>query len=176
MKIPVVGTALLSCLIGACVYHIDTAIPPDAMIGDGSLVGDWHSADSERAVITEGSGSTYRIEFTDGDGRNMTLHGRLGRLGNDTVLEIWPAFGDAAEDWPAGRQILVLAIAADEVIIRPLNADSIGAALERDRHVSHLARSDNIIITAAAPELIEFLKTYIRRPGYLGEPQVWRRS
>jgi hypothetical protein len=174
----IISAAVVSCCVSGCVYHIDTAIPEEALYSDPTLVGTWSAGNSElgRVVITSGGGHNYRLEYSDHDGMIKLLHGRLGRLGEHTVLEVWPAFADVDDDWPTGRFLVVLDIRADEIRSWSLSRDSIGAALKSGgTEVPHLTRKGDLILTTPSSVLFAQVTSYLNRAGFLDDEDIWRR-
>lgn len=129
-KIPVM--VVLSGLLGACVYHIDTAIPAELVEFNPALVGTWMGDDdTERVVIASGWGAGYRIEYTERNGTIDVFHGRSGRLGNRSVLEVWPAYRDA-DGWPVGRLLLVIDLTGSDMVVRLLDTAALRRAPQGD--------------------------------------------
>src|SRR5262245_54239584 len=100
--------------LAGCVYTIDTAVPNDRLRSDATLVGTWYASDSSRVVITAAD-QGYHLEYRDEDGSTGVFHGRFGRLGERTVLEVRPAFGPPDDKWPMGRSLFIVDIRSDEI-------------------------------------------------------------
>jgi hypothetical protein len=170
----IASTLFLTWSLGACVYQVDTAIPDSLARFEPGLVGTWVS-ERDTAVITSSDDLAYRIAFHGGDGDSMQFDGRSGSLGDRTVLEILPAFGDD-NDWPVGRMLLVVDVAGAEVRLRVLEADSLRApGAGRAPAIPYVARGNDVILTAATAQLVPALREHVRRPGVLTGEQIWRR-
>ena len=167
---------MLTCSLAACAYHIDSAIPETAASFDSRLVGTWES-ESDTVVVTASEGSSYRIEWRDSDGEQVVLHGRSGRLGDRTVLEITPYLGGEHSQWPVGRLLMVLNVTDAEVMTWMLHPDSLRApASGGPAPISYIASGDDdIVLTAPTTQLAPALAAYIRRPGVLKTGDRWRR-
>jgi hypothetical protein len=168
-----------SLSLGACFYTLDSALPPERITFDSTLLGTWVSSDSERAVVTSTDDERYLIDYTDNDGKGGSFFGILGTLGEATVLEVWPATDPELEDWPVGRMQLVLGIAPDSVVTRAFDSDSIRSALESGTlDVAHVGGSEreDLILSAPTADLARALEAQLGRAGALGEPGIWRRA
>ena len=166
-----------SLMLGACVYHLDTAIPEGQSKFESRLVGTW-IAEGDTAIVTARSGSAYRIEYRNDEGDRVTFHGLLGSLGDRTVLEVVPLLaGTDSDEWPTGRLLFVVTIAADQLTTQALSVGAMRAAAAKEpAAIPHLMRGDEIILTAPGPQLITTLRAQLDRPGALDAASVWRRS
>src|SRR5262245_24143725 len=144
----ILASMVLSSWLAACVYSIDSAIPDDLLRSDAALAGTWYANDSARVVITTSRDQgLLTLDFRNQDGGTQRFHGRLGRLGEKSVLEAWPAFGPIENDpWPMGRSLFVIDARPDEIRARSLAADSVTAALKREGgNFPYLVRGNDLI-------------------------------
>ena len=172
-----VAGALAFALLGsACVYQVDTAIPDGESRFDPALIGTWVT-EADTATISAGRHGAYRIEYRDDQGDTVRLEGRLGKLGERTILEVTPLLaGDESGDWPVGRLLLVLTINGTEARTQLLNAATMRAAVARDpAGLPYIRRGDNVILTAPSAQLMPSLRAFIGRPGALDDPATWKR-
>lgn len=174
--------ALASSLsLGACyfTYTLDSAIPPDQVNFDSTLLGTWMGPDSLHAVLTPRDNERYLIDLTNGEGNRASFVGKLGKLGEATVLEVWPGTDPDPGDWPVGRMQLVLEIAPDSVVMRFFDPDPIRAALRGcslDMPYIGASGYENLILGAPTAELARALTAQLGRPGALTNPGIWRRG
>jgi hypothetical protein len=167
---------VLSCSLAACTYHVDSAIPETAASFEPRLVGTWES-ESDTVVVTASEGSSYRIDWRDSEGGPVVFHGRTGRLGDRTVLEITPYVGGEPSQWPVGRLLMVLTVTDAEVRTWMLHPDSLRArASGGAAPIPYIASGDDdIVLTAPTAQLAPALAAHIRRPGVLKTGDRWRR-
>jgi len=180
---PICSAALLVCALGACenhVYIVDAVVPDDAYAFDPALVGSWVSDGAERAVVTAHSYSAtrdsfYLVQHTKRDGKVTRLIAARAQLGEQVVLELRQA--DYVEtQWPSTGMLLVVSVDGDTLTMSYLGRDSLRVALARgDIRLSSLEQDDDVILTDSTSRLGPALTHYLRRPGVLGEAQVWRR-
>jgi hypothetical protein len=165
----------LTAVAGGCLYHLDPLVQEGSAYLDPALVGVWES-DSERAVITA-IGSGYQIVFSGRHQEDTRFHGRLGRLGEQSVLEVWPAALDPDESWPVARYLILIRIDGDVLVTRTLSEDSMLATVQRDPgRWPHLYDGSTLVLTAPREVLAAALAEYLLEPGALDDPQVWRRA
>ena len=125
----------------------------------------------------------YLVSYTDGEGKVGSFEGRLGRLGDRLVLDVWPA--PRATDLPrpyagllvAGHLLLTLNVGPDEIRVAALEPDSLLAALDAGEvHLAHGRSEDQLILHGTTEDLRSALGAYVARSGALSEPDVWRRA
>lgn len=166
--------ASAAVILTACVYHIDSMVPPGSE-GPVTLAGTWTSG-SERAVVNRVDQSEYRIEYTDGD-ESLSLMARWGTLEAHSVLELRPGDGLTDVDWPVARLILIVELAGDTARTRALETDSVRAAVARgDLALPYLVIDEDLILTAPGAAMLKALAAFTSRPGVLTEQQVWHRQ
>jgi hypothetical protein len=179
----------ISLLLGGCslVLSVDPIILESEAAFDPRLIGSWEGVDSsERATITH-DGKEYSIEYTEGagpPGNESSTHlfgGRLGRLGERLVLDVWPEReGGSVHDallLPA-HLLIQIEIEADEIRMATLDHDAMAAALERGGlSLAHSRREegDLLLLLASSSELRSALGPYLETPEALEEPMIWRR-
>ncbi|UCC49654.1 MAG: hypothetical protein JSV41_05710, partial [Gemmatimonadota bacterium] len=167
----------------ACVLSIDPIVLETDATLDQRLLGTWEEvSDSDRAVISRASESTYAIEYTS-DGKVMRLEARLGSLGGRSVLDVWPTprDGDLPELYAglmvAGHLLLVIDIGSEEIRVAALEPDSLLAGLRTEQpQLAYRRSEDQLVLYGTTEELRAALGPYLTKPGALGEPGVWRRS
>ena len=163
-------------MLGACVYTVDNAIPPGQASLDPALIGTWITG-SDTAVVSAGTGGTYRIRYSGDDGQAVHFEGRAGRLGQRTILELIPLFGgDETGDWPVGKLLVVVSVSAGELTTQFPSADAVRAAIARDPvGMPHIRSGNDIILTAPTAQLVPALRAILDRPDALETPATWRR-
>lgn len=188
MWLRLTGVLAVACSLSACefIFHIDTAVPQDRATFEPALLGTWVGPDSEEAVITlvqrvvnpphPQTDSMYRVEYRDNDGDAASFHGRVGRFGELTVMELWPAFLDSDDVWPIGRILLVLTVERDAFEAAALDPDSLQSALANGvLQLPYLEYEGNVVLTAPTADLASALTEYLVRPGVLQDGGRWRR-
>jgi len=188
MRFRLSGLLAVACSLSACelVFNIDTAIPQDQATFEPALLGTWVGPDSEQAVITlvqrvrnppqPETDSMYRVEYREKDGEAASFHGKVGRLGDLTVMELWPAFVDSDDSWPIGRMLLVLTVDGDSFAAAALDHDSVQTAVANGvLQLPYLEYENNGVLTASTAQLASALSGYLVRPGVLQDGGTWRR-
>jgi hypothetical protein len=178
---------LLIAGLSACVISVEPFITESGATFDARLVGHWTLDDgSDSAVVTRGAGNDYRISYTTGRdsmARTGRFDGRLGLLGNRTVLDVWPAPADGEIPEPysdamiPGHQLLGVDIHGDEVRLTLLDADTLRAALEAGTvRLASTYTKNQLVLRGSTAELQRSLADYLSRPGALGSEGKWQRT
>lgn len=179
------GILGLACILTGCVLSIEPVVPATAAIFDLRLLGTWEEVGGKDiAVVTQAPDheDLYRIEYTAG-GSTSRFDGRLGRLGDRLVLDVWPAPGDG--DLPsaysstllAGHLLVALDLGTDEVRVARLEPDPLAAALRAGPAVlTHRRSGDDLVLQGTTGELRSALSAHLARPGALTDAGVWRRA
>ena len=166
----------------ACVGSLDAVVPEDAAFFDPRLLGTWDAPDSsEHAVITRGEPLQYAIEYTDSDGKPVSLIGRLGRARDRFILDVQPT-GEALGPYRDLVVRLHIALILDSIGPRTtmaiLEPDSLDAFLRaHPGAIAHL-RGDGgkgLVLTATSRALQPFFAMYLQRPGALASASTWAR-
>lgn len=169
------STAAVTLWLGACVFHIDSAIPDEFVTYNQALAGRWVAGDDTMLITRAAREPIYHIRHAERGEDTLYFRARVGRLGEHTVAEIWPGEWDDGH-WPFGRMLVVFEIANDQMKTSFLEADSIRSALERGAlQLSHLDRNGDVTLTAPTSDLAVALTAYLRRPGVLTDEQSWHR-
>lgn len=177
----VVVLLALTLIPAACVLSIDAVVSEGDAVFDPRLIGTWEApADTDRVVVTRGQGNSYVFTFTDRPGVVARYTGRLGTLGNRTVLDVWP--DEPSLDAPTGELfvphhlILDVEIADHEVRSALLEVDSIRAAIRSGRIPrAHEVSNNRLVLAGTTKELRAALAQYITRPGVFTTRTVWQR-
>ena len=173
----------LGLLCSGCVLSIDPVVTDSEATFDSRLIGTWQETPgSDRAVVSRASANLYAIEYTTG-AKTGRLEGRLGRLGDKYVLDVWPAppdrdLLDPYRGFLIGGHLLVgIDVSGEEVRVALLEPDSLRRAIAGGGlRLRHLSAGDRVILSGTSQELRTALGTYIRRSGALGNPGVFRRT
>lgn len=171
----------LTLLPAACVLSTDAVVSERDALFDPRLIGTWEApADTDRVVVTRGQGNSYVFTFTDRPGVIARYIGRLGTLGNRTVLDIWP--DEPSLDAPPGELfvphhlILDVEIADKEIRSALLEVDSIRAAIRGGRlGRAHEVSNNRLVLSGTTEELRAALAPYVMRPGVFTTRTVWQR-
>jgi hypothetical protein len=180
----VLGLAL-SLILGGCVLSVEAVIPESDAIFDSRLLGSWEEEDgSDRIRITR-DGEEYAIEHStkefDGERITRTYGGRLGRLGEWTVLDVWPTREEERNSHPMllpGHLLVVVEFGSEGMTTAILEPDRMTEALEKGELSLDFTRKeeDPPILRGSSEELRSALGSYIAKPGALAAPSVWRRA
>jgi hypothetical protein len=176
---PLVILALTGCGFGS----LNPLIPDDAAHFDERLLGTWTSSDGESAVITSGDSASYEIDFKDEDGLSGRFDGRMGTIGNHTVLAVIPdkSLLQMSEVYLGllmpMHNLLVLDSLGTGLRFRGIVADSLQALLRRaPSTVAHVVINDTVVFTATTDALRSFLAEFIERPGVLGGEWMFEKA
>src|SRR5213593_2560873 len=130
----------LAVAVYGCVGSVNVVIPDRATRFESQLLGTWEdSASSEHAVVTQRGLRAYAIDYTDEQGKRLSLLGVLGASRGHLILDLQPAAPGLG--------------AYADLVVRlhiPLILDSIGnsihvATLERDSLDEYLRRHPRAI-------------------------------
>ena len=171
----------LTLLPAACVLSTDAVVSERDALFDPRLIGTWEApADTDRVVVTRGQGNSYVFAFTNKKDGVARYVGRLGRLGNRTVLDVWPE--EPSLDAPTGELFVAhhlifdVEIADDEIRSALLEVDSLRAAIRSGRMGrGHEVSNNRLVLSGTTEELRAALGPYVMRPGVFTTPTVWQR-
>jgi hypothetical protein len=176
-----IGAVALASVLGGCVVTLDSVIQESDAMSDPRLLGTWEEVGgSDRAVVSQADKSTYAIEYAS-NGKTGRFGARLGRLGERTVLDVWPEPSDAelgpyAGLLVRGHLLMDFAAGADKITTALLESDSLIAALKAGQvRLAHDSSSNQLILKGTTQELRAALAQYLARPGVLDESVTWRR-
>ena len=180
--------SVLACLgcaaFTACVVSVDAAVPASQATFDPWLVGSWvELGDSDRATISRGDGNSYAIEYIERSGKHGRFEATLGHLGRRLVLDIRAADKPPLKDMSEagtlirGHLLLLLDVAADSVVVRGVQPDSVRAALKSGAlQLAYLLEDDQVVLAAPTAALRRGLAAYFEHTGVLDDPATWRRT
>lgn len=178
--------ALSGLALSACVVSVNPVIaPPDATFDD-RLLGTWQEVGgSDRAVVSRGTEGRYAIAYTI-DGETLRLDGQLGRLGERTVLDVWPV--------PRQRELpteyaplllpahfaVVLDIRDRAIAMSFPLPDSLLARMHQSTRGSEVSASarlveGRLVLHGSTAELRGILGPYLASRGPLSQPSLFRR-
>lgn len=179
---------LIACsalvVLGGCVVSADGVVEEQDAELDPRLLGHWEAVEgSDRVVISRGRGNAYVLEYTTG-GHTGAFVGRLGRLGKQLVLDVWPEPGgeQLPEPYAAllipGHLLLALElIGPDQVRLSMLEPDTLLSALAAGRvSLGHDTTESQLILHGTTGELRAALSAHIGSPGALDSQATWRRT
>lgn len=181
----VLGFASLTLLVFGCgVGSVAPLVSDRTTHYDPRLLGTWRdSSGPASAVVTLLGADHYSLAYTDEDGKLDRFKAVLGRVGGIEILDVEPEEPElnASDLYKAFLLPLHGALFIDSIgsklRFRLLESDSLARYLERRPHdIDHLLRDDFVVLTASTDELQRFLPDFVRRPGALGEPNVWIRQ
>ncbi len=178
-----------SCILAAsialsgCVLSVEPVVPESEATFDARLLGSWESVEgSEHAVASRAGDAGYAIAYTDGEGKTGHFQARLGLLGDNLILDVWPALPEDDMAGPdegllvKGHMPLALKLEADTVQVAELDSDVLLAAIRAgDVPLSYARSDDRLILLDTTDALRRALTAYLERDGVLGETLTWRR-
>jgi hypothetical protein len=182
--------ACCACLVSGCILSIDGYRPDWDQDLATALLGTWDlepADDPTTATVTVGDGGVLAIDYIDKSGKRGRFEAIVGRLGEHTVLDVWPvAFDDAvSDDYAAalipGHILFVVELAGDEFVMHPIDSDLLESDLKSGTLTLSYVNADqgDVILTADSDDLNAAFATYLSRPGVFGDdetgPAVWRR-
>ncbi|UCF18632.1 MAG: DUF4185 domain-containing protein [Gemmatimonadota bacterium] len=173
-----------TAILAGCVLSIDAVVPESQATFDDRLLGSWEEVDGpDRAVVSRAGANAYTIEYIDGDGKAGRFAARLGRLGQRTILDVFPEPGDGelpapyAELLVLGHMLIALDLEEDQVRLALLEPDTLLAALQAGEvPLTYSEGDDQLVLRDSTERLRATLAAYLERPGALGEPSLMRRA
>jgi len=178
------GLLALSLLLTGCVVSTDAVVPESEAMFDPRLLGAWEEVGgTDRAVVSRAAANTYAIAYTNDKGKTGRFEGRLGRMGERPVLDVWPT--PREHDIPdpygssllPGHVLLALDIDTNRVNVATLEPDSLAAALRSGAvRLTYEQSEDRLLLRATTRELRSSLQGFLARPGAWRKPDAWRRS
>ncbi len=173
---------LLVLALGGCVVSVHPVVPAASATFDARLLGRWAEQDGkDRIIVSHGDSNAYEIEFRDGDGKVGQFEGRLGTLGQRTVLDVQPAPRESAPmpeaaSFIRGHMLYVITVATDTVRMSLLAPKALRAAIAAKQvALASFNDRDQLVLTGSTDELRRALGAYVERPGALDEPSTWVR-
>ena len=174
--------ALCGLALSACVVSVNPVVaPPDATF-DERLLGTWQEVGgTDRAVVSRGAAGSYALAYTI-KAETLRLEGRLGRLGDRTVLDVWPVprEHDLATEYaglfvPAHLAVIV-ALDERELAISLFQPDSLHASLlaSRVRPAPALVER-RLVLDGSTSEVRAILAESLVRRGALEKAATYRR-
>ena len=176
--------ALCGLALSACVVSVNPVVaPPDATF-DERLLGTWQEVGgTDRAVVSRGTARSYALAYTI-KGETLRLEGRLGRLGDRTVLDVWPVprEHDLATEYAGlflpAHLAVILALDERELAISLFQPDSLHASLlaSRVRPAPAPALVERrLVLDGSTSEVRAILAESLVRRGALEKAATYRR-
>ncbi len=169
-----------SMMLTGCVITINPMIRESEAIFDARLLGDWKEVDgSDHANFTRSTGNSYEIEFTS-EGETGRFGARLGYLGEQMVLDVWPKprSGEVPDPYTAlllaGHLQLFPVISDNEISVAIINADALLSTLQsgkvrmpykHSKEVTANTDDEGLILTGTTEELRKSLGKYCLNPA-----------
>jgi hypothetical protein len=176
---------LLAMLVAGCVRTIQPVLKDDQVTMDNSLIGKWVSKDGKESVDIQPPGpnnKTYRVLYCDKDGKKADLLGRLGKIGEITVIELHAdnPVPDASNAYKAHLlpvySFLVVHQTTPQLIVSFMDQDWLKKYLvDHPDELKVIPNIDDQVVTSSTEELQAFLLRHYKDPGALGEQGVFVR-
>jgi hypothetical protein len=165
------------------VLSVDPVVSESRATFDPRLLGTWEEVSgSDRAVVSRAEENTYAIEYASA-GKVSRFEARLGRLGEQLVLDVWPTAPDSDEPEHyaglliPGHLLLTVGVGPDEVRTAFLDPDSLlGALRSRRVRLVHERSQQRLILHGSTDQLRAALAAYLAHPGVLSAPVAWRHA
>ena len=169
-------------LSGCGVGSVSPIVRDGDLIDEPKLVGLWTSPKEAVEVTSAGPGS-FHIVYTDDDGKVGRFSARYGRLGSYRVLDLQPddpspASSDIYKSLILrAHGVVFVASVSDTLHFQILEPDSLKGYLSREpRRIAHALTNGAVLLTASSEDSREFLSSFARRPGVLGEMNSFLRT
>lgn len=174
---------LVFAVLNGCVVSVNPLVSESDAMLDSRLLGNWEQeSGSNRAVVSSGENNTYVIEYTS-DRKTGRFEARLGKLGENLVLDVWPAPTESDQKWPdvglliTGHLLLAVELDSDEVRSAQLDPDSMLAALRgNDVHLAHTESENQLVLHGPTEELRPALAAQMSLSDSMSDPVIWRRA
>ena len=166
--------AIWSCLLAvlavtalSCIRSLQPLYEDKDLVFEPRLIGTWTDGEGEDAWTFErAEGKEYFLTCrTSEDETAARFRGRLGKLGGAFFLDLYPDKGNAA--LPRNDFLAMHLVPAhtfwrvrfeDGLHLDPFNADWLKEGIRAGRvKIAHVETSEEILLTAAPPELQAFL-------------------
>jgi hypothetical protein len=163
---------LAALATSSCVPSLQPLFGPADTFDDPGILGTWREGKIDRTwVVTRGKDSTLAIRCTE-DGESRTLRGRLGRIGNDVFLDLYPDQDlDLKNTLFAGHFLPVhcfykIERKGREMTVRGLD-DDVEEAAARSGDARIRMSEDTPVFVGTTPELQQFFRVNAGKPGFL---------
>jgi hypothetical protein len=151
---------------------------------DKAMLGRWVSKDgNESAVVTPAEKeNTYRLVYTEKEGKKGTLLVRIGKVGDLTLAEL-----RADDPAPEANDIykyhlmpvysfLIVHKTDPQLVISMMPQDWLKKYLDgHPNELQTVQRDDNLIVTSSTADFQAFLLRHYKDEGAIGEPEVFVR-
>jgi hypothetical protein len=171
-------------LLTGCALSVNPVIPESDAVFDPRLLGSWKEVSgSDQATISRGTANSYEIDYTN-DGKTGRFGARLGNIGKNLVLDVWPdpRNGEIASSYDglllAAHIQLVLKISDSIISTSAIDPEALLSALKSGKVKMPYKHStdDELILTGTTEELKKSLATYLAYPKALNEADTWKHT
>jgi len=171
-----------TCLLSGCVVSAGPVIAEHEATFDTGLLGAWEEQDSnDRAVISRGGGRVYAITY-ESDGEEGRFEALLGKIGDRTVLDVWPRPRDRDVANPydglmiPGHVLFVVDLDGDRLVLALIDPEALGDAIEDGAVRLTTTETDEQLVLHGGPaEQVAGLEAFLARDEALAEGGTWRR-
>lgn len=161
---------ILTIILGGCVPSLHPLFTENELVFDSNLVGKWVVPDdaNEYWQFTAAANKKYDVFYKDKKGIGK-FDGRLGKLGNDTFIDLYPKDinipgNDFYKAHLIGAHTFVrIEFVGNQLDLKAMNPDSLDKLLKTDPNaIKHERAEERTILTAPTPQLQAFVKKYSR--------------
>ena len=179
------GTLLAAILLlfaSGCVRTCQPILQDDQVIVDNSVLGQWVTKDSpDKLEVAAGEQEkTYRLTYTDKDGKKGVFVGRLGKVGDLEIAELAPE--DAAANsndtykmhWVRLYSFFLIDHTKPDLQFRSMSPDWLQKYLEAHPTELQTAKitNDNTFVTSPTADFQAFVLKHLKDEGAFGEASV----
>jgi hypothetical protein len=175
MKRTAITTLLIMATLVGCVPSIHGIATKENTVWDDNLIGTWgdpnHSGDpnAETWQFTKGKEDSRYTLRQSNDGKVGEFHVALVQLGEALFLDIFPSGNESIEKANdfykahllAAHTFMIVDEVGERLRMRMMSPDKVKDMVDKDPSlVKHEMRDDQVVLTAGATELQEFLVNY----------------
>jgi hypothetical protein len=174
------GLLLLGCIPS---YH--PLFTPDNVAFDPNLVGTWTVKDKDETIqFTAAEEKSYRMVYTDGQGKTGVFAAHLTKIDGHLFLDIFPAELDSPQNdffkvhlVPAHSFMLIHEISPETLRLSAVNVKWLGEYLEEHPDALKHERREKgpLMLTASTEQLRKFFAEHVTTPKAFGDPSTLKR-
>jgi hypothetical protein len=173
------GLLLLGCIPS---YH--PLFTPADVAFDPDLVGTWTNEEEDETLqFTAAEEKSYRLVYTDEQGKTGTFEAHLTKIDGHLFLDIFPKAADLPQNAffkihlvPAHSFLLIHEISPQQLELSAVNARWLGEYLEEHPDaLKHETRKQHLMLTASTEQLRKFFAQHATTPKAFGDPSTLKR-
>lgn len=176
----VAGLLLIGCIPS---YH--PLFTSDNVAFEPDLVGTWKVKDKDETIqFTAAEDKSYRMVYTDGDGKSGVFEAHLTRIDGHLFLDIFPSELDVPQNGfykihfvPAHTFMLIHEVSKEQLQLAMINLQWLGKHLEAHPDALKHERREKgqLMLTASTDQLRTFFAKHVTTPKAFGDPSTLTR-